>query len=222
MPKVVVFDVIETLLDLRLLDPYFARVFGDVSAREQWFQRLLKTALVTTITGPYQDFARLGRAALQMTATLRGMELTEDDIGALREALGQLPAHPDVSGALSDLKDAGYRLVSLSNNARESSVAQLQQASLAGFFDLVLSADDVRRLKPAPEPYRYVAEQLGVPTSGMWMVAAHGWDIDGARSAGCRTAFVAREGHALNPLMNSPDVTGRNLEEVARAILHSR
>lgn len=219
MPKVVVFDVIETLLDLRALEPYFARVFRDVSAREQWFQRLLKTALVTTITGPYQDFARLGRAALQMTAALRGVELTEDDTQDLREALLQLPAHPDVSGALSDLKGAGYRLVSLSNNARESSVTQLEHAKLAGFFDLMLSADDVRRLKPAPEPYRHAAEQLGVPTSEMWMVAAHGWDIDGARNAGCRTAFVAREGHALNPLMESPDVTGKNLEEVAQSIL---
>lgn len=34
MPRVIVFDVNETLLDLAALDPAFKRVFGDVAARK--------------------------------------------------------------------------------------------------------------------------------------------------------------------------------------------
>ncbi|UBV44589.1 haloacid dehalogenase type II (plasmid) [Deinococcus taeanensis] len=219
MANVVVFDVIETLLDLRALDSDFAQLFGDAGAREQWFQRVLKTALTTTVTGAYQDFGAIGGAALDMTATLRGMRVSADDKRHLRAALTTLPAHPDVMGGLERLKDAGFRLATLSNNPRESSEAQLRNANLSAFFDQMLSAHDVRRLKPAPEPYRYAAEQLGVHVSGMWMVAAHGWDIQGAARAGCRTAFVDRPGHVLSPLADLPTVTGPDIEAVAVRLL---
>ncbi|MFK7602156.1 haloacid dehalogenase type II [Deinococcus sp. SM5_A1] len=219
MPNVVVFDVIETLLDLKALDPYFVRVFGDAGAREQWFGRVLKTALTSTITGPYRDFGKIGAAALDMTAALRGMQVGSEDKEQLREALANVPAHPDVVGGLGALREAGFRLATLSNNPRESSAAQLQNANLMDFFDFVLSADDAQRLKPAPEPYRYAAQQLGVDVAEMWMVAAHSWDIEGAHRAGWRTAFVERSGHVMNPLADSPTVTGPDLESVSAAIL---
>ncbi len=50
MPRVCVFDVIETMLDLQALDPLFQRIFGDVAARQEWFQQLLQSALVATVT----------------------------------------------------------------------------------------------------------------------------------------------------------------------------
>lgn len=34
MPRVCVFDVNETLLDMQVLDPHFARVFGDSAVRQ--------------------------------------------------------------------------------------------------------------------------------------------------------------------------------------------
>lgn len=50
MPRVCVFDVIETMLDLQALDPQFQRIFGDAAARQEWFQQLLQSALVATVT----------------------------------------------------------------------------------------------------------------------------------------------------------------------------
>jgi len=219
MPNVVVFDVIETLLDLKALDPYFVRVFGDAGAREQWFGRVLKTALTSAITGPYRDFGKIGAAALDMTASLRGIQVGNEDKQQLREALANVPAHPDVVGGLGALRDAGFRLATLSNNPRAGSEAQLRNANLTVFFELMLSADDVQRLKPAPEPYLYAAQQLGADVAEMWMVAAHSWDIEGAHRAGCRTAFVERSGHVMNPLADPPTVTGPHLEAVASLIL---
>ena len=40
MPRVCVFDVNETLLDLGALDPPFERAFGDAAARREWFLQL--------------------------------------------------------------------------------------------------------------------------------------------------------------------------------------
>lgn len=219
MSSVVVFDVIETLLDLKSLDPFFRRVFGDAGMREPWFQRVLKTALTQTVTGDYHDFGKIAFAALDMTATLHGVSVSDEDRAVLREELRHVPPHPDVEAGLRLLSGAGLRLATLSNTPQASSAAQIGNANLGGFFERILSADDVQRLKPAPEPYRYAASQLGVTVDQMWMVAAHGWDIEGARRAGCRTAFVGRAGHILNPLAEAPDVQGPGFEDVARQIL---
>ncbi len=62
-----------------------------------------------------------------------------------------------------------------------------------------MSADEVRWLKPAPEPYAMAVRRLGVAPGDVRMVAAHGWDLAGARAAGLRTAFVARAGQTLDP-----------------------
>ena len=51
MARVCVFDVNETLLDLAALDPLFGRAFGDPGVRRAWFQQVLQSALVATVTG---------------------------------------------------------------------------------------------------------------------------------------------------------------------------
>lgn len=79
--------------------------------------------------------------------------------------------------------------------------------------------ESVRRFKPAPEPYRFVAQELGVETSGLRMVAAHAWDIVGAMRAGCAAAFVARPGKVLYPLAPAPDVVGPDLRAVGAQIV---
>jgi 2-haloacid dehalogenase len=41
MSRICVFDVNETLLDLRALDSHFEHVFGDATVRQAWFAQLL-------------------------------------------------------------------------------------------------------------------------------------------------------------------------------------
>ena len=63
MPRVVAFDVNETLLDMRALDPLFERAFGDAAVRGQWFGQMLQLAFVGGLTGRYVDFSAAQRAA---------------------------------------------------------------------------------------------------------------------------------------------------------------
>jgi 2-haloacid dehalogenase len=158
-------------------------------------------------------------AALEMTADQAGVELADDDKEAVADQLRQLPAHPEVADALGRLGAAGLRLASLSNSTVEVARAQLEHAGLIDAFELVLSADTVRRLKPAPEPYLMTAERLGVAVDQVRLIAAHAWDVAGAARAGCATAFVARPGKVLDPLVERPEIVGADLAEVADAIL---
>lgn len=219
MPRVILFDVNETLLDLAALDLVFQHIFGDASIRRVWFQQMLQSALVGTVTDVYSDFSAVAMAALEMTAARQDHQLTGEDRNAVRDGMRQLPSHPDVEPALDRLAAAGFRLAALTNSTTEAAHAQLTHAGLADRFEQILSADTVHRLKPAPEPYRMAAERLDVDIGHLRLVAAHAWDVAGALRAGCAAAFVARPGMVLDPLAPTPDVVGKDLTEVATRII---
>jgi 2-haloacid dehalogenase len=217
--RVLVFDVNETLLDMSALDPHFQRVFGDAQVRIEWFQTMLQSAFLTTITGPYKAFGEHFRAALAITALRRDLRVGPEDERAILEGVRTLPAYPDVRPALERLRSAGFRLAALTNSTAEVEEAQLRNANLVDLFEKALSADSGKRLKPAPEAYAYAARELGVAPAGMRMVAAHVWDVQGAMRAGCVAAFVERPGAVWNPLLERPDIVGPDLEEIAESVI---
>jgi len=219
MPTALVFDVNETLLDLGALDPHFQRVFGDAAVRRQWFQQFVANFLVTVVLGRYVDFVAIGRGALDMVADRLGKTLTDDDRKRILGTIRELPPHPEVRASLERLKAAGFRLGTLTNSTKDVAGAQMRNAGLIDLFEHVLSADEVKRLKPAAEPYRMAAERFGVPIGEVRLVAAHAWDIAGALHAGCKAAFVARPGMVLDPIHKPPDIVGRDLREVADKII---
>jgi 2-haloacid dehalogenase len=219
MARICVFDVNETLLDLGALDPHFERAFSDAGVRRAWFLQLLQSALVATVTGAYSDFGTIGGAALEMVAEREGVDLSNEDKQKILGGMRELPPHPEVTESLDRLRDAGLRLATLTNSTKQVAQAQMENSGLHHFFERILSADDVKRLKPAPEPYRMAAESLGVEVGGVRLVAAHAWDVAGALRAGCAAAFVARPGMVLDPLVEPPDVVGADLREVADQIL---
>ena len=219
MKRVLVFDVNETLLDMSALDPHFQRVFGDAGVRVEWFQTMLQSAFLTTITGPYKPFGEHFRAALAITALRRDLRVSPEDERAILASVRTLPAHPDVRPALERLRSAGFRLAALTNSTAEVEEAQLRNARLADLFEKALSADSAKRLKPAAEAYVNAARELGVEPGQMRMVAAHVWDVQGALRAGCAAAFVERPGALWNPLLERPDVVGPDLGEVAERVI---
>jgi 2-haloacid dehalogenase len=217
--RVLVFDVNETLLDLGALDPHFQRVFGDAAVRIEWFQTMLQSAFLTTITGPYKPFGEHFRAALAITAQRRGLGVSRDDERTILAGVRTLPAYPDARPALERLRSAGFRLAALTNSTAEVEETQLRNAKLDDLFEKALSADSGKRLKPAAEAYINAARELGVEPAQMRMVAAHVWDVHGALRAGCAAAFVERPGAVWNPLLERPDIVGPDLGEIAKRVI---
>lgn len=221
MAHVLVFDVNETLLDMSALDPHFQRIFGSADVRQSWFKELEAQWLVTIATGSYRDFTKLADAALRMVAARHGVELSGDDRAAVLGGMTALPPHPDAHAALSRLRERGMRMAALTNGTLKAARAQLHHAQLDEFFEQILSADEVPRFKPAPEPYRMAAERLGVGPEQLCMVAAHAWDLAGAQAAGLRTAFVERRGKVLNPEGPEPDLRAPDLIRLADRLLEA-
>jgi 2-haloacid dehalogenase len=200
MTRVIAFDVNETLLDLRALDEPFEQLLGSSDLRGQWFAQMLQVAFVGGLTGEYVDFTTAQRAALQMVAARAGRSLSDDAIVEMVDRMSSLPPHDEVPEALARLRGTSLTVVALDS------------------FDVVMSADAARALKPAAAPYHAVAERYGVPIGEVRLVAAHSWDVSGALAAGAKAAFVARPGMVLSPLGPQPDIVEADVATVVARI----
>jgi 2-haloacid dehalogenase len=219
---VIAFDVNETLLDLAALDAPFEDLLGAASLRTQWFAQMLQLSFVGGLTGVYVDFSTAQRAALRMVAERVGRSVTDADVEHIVARMTSLPAYPEVAPALARLRASLLPMVALTNSLHEVAEAQLTNAGIRPYFDRVISADSVRRLKPAPEPYLEVARVFDVEPAAVCLVAAHSWDISGALSAGCQAAFVARPGAVLSPLGPQPAIVSPDLAGVVEQLLVAR
>ena len=204
VPSSCVFDVNETLLDIEFLAPLFQRLFGDRKVLREWFGQLILYSEAITLAGPYTTFFTLGQGVLKMMGSIHNVSIQQVDIEELRTRLLTMPAHPDVPAGLKLLKDAGFRLVTLTNSPPDPQTSPLKHAGIDGWFEKSFSVDRVRRFKPAAQVYHMVAEELDVPPAAICMVAAHVWDTIGAQSIGCSGALITRPGNALLPVHGLP------------------
>ncbi|WP_345238085.1 haloacid dehalogenase type II [Hymenobacter saemangeumensis] len=219
-PKLLVFDVNETLLDLRKLQQAINAEFQSESAFKQWFSFLLQYSLVDTVTQEYHDFASIGEGALDMVAQALGQPVRPTARKKeLLQLVSELPAHPDVAPALTALKEAGFRMVTLTNSGGSTVKKQMAYAGLTDFFEQLRSVEDVKRYKPHPDTYLTTCRQLKVEPKEALLVAAHGWDVAGALRAGLQAAFISRPGQAQYPLAPRPTHEAATLEALARQLI---
>lgn len=220
MPDIVIlFDVNETLLDMEPVRKDVNRSMKSKRGFKLWFNMLLHYSLVENCTGQFHSFSEIADAALDMTATSVGIVLDSADKQTILKAMKELRPHADVKTALNVLRDAGFRLGTLTNSPNATLASQLEYADIKGYFELALSVDAVKKYKPSVECYQYAAGKFGVQPNKVLMIAAHGWDIAGASQAGLYTAFIEREGQALYPLSAAPTFKGKNLTDVTSQII---
>jgi 2-haloacid dehalogenase len=214
-PSVLVFDVNETLIDIDSMAPVFERILGDSAAMREWFNQLVTYSMTATLSGHYVDFFTLGQGVLRMLAAIRGVQIAESDVGALRHAM---PAHPDVEDGLTTLRDKGFRLVALTNSPPDPDrPSPLEHAGLGHLFDRQFSVDACRAFKPASAVYILASGQLRVAPADCMMVAAHVWDTIGAQSVGFSGALITRPGNAALPVpgLPQPTVIATDLRDLA-------
>jgi 2-haloacid dehalogenase len=205
-PSVLLFDVNETLLDIQPLQKAVADVLLDDDAAKLWFTTMLQYSLVMTVSDQYASFGDIGAAVLQMLGRNRDIVLKTEDAKDVLSVMRTLAPHPDVRPALAQLKTRGIRLATLTNSSQEVAEAQLGHAGLDGFFERMLSVEQPRRFKPHRAVYHWAAGEMGVAPGECMLVAAHGWDVAGAKWAGLRAAFIAREGQQMFPLAETPEL----------------
>jgi 2-haloacid dehalogenase len=216
----IVFDCNETLLDLGTMTPIFERLFGDRSAMRLWFQALITYSQALTITGHYEPFTDIGGAVLQMMADARRVPLTAGDRQELTDKFATMPPYPDVPTGLRALKNAGFRLFTLTDNTAEISGRQLRSGGILEYFERRFSVDDEsHRHKPAPQAYEAVSRALPIPASRRWLVACHTWDTMGAAAVGWESALIRRVDNDVLDVAPQPQIVGQDLNDVANQLV---
>jgi 2-haloacid dehalogenase len=192
--RALVFDVFGTLVDWRSGVAGSFRESGasgdPYELADAWRARYRPIlAEVNDGARPWGDFDELHLATLDDLLAERGIELAPEARHDLVRSWHRLDPWPDVPAGLDALRRE-RPVATLSNGHVALLVDLARHGGLR--FDAILSAELARAYKPAPEAYRAAARLLAVEPGELMLVAAHPWDLGGARAAGLRSAFVDR------------------------------
>lgn len=137
-----------------------------------------------------------------------GMPGTPEEIHAQRYDLAQeflrtrVRYRPGVPAVLKALKGAGLKLAVATTTRRrnidtyaQKNVNLLKEAPLNDFFDLIMTRDDVARVKPDPEVFLKILEHFRLKPEACLVVEDALPGILGARAAGI-DAVVVTERHS--------------------------
>jgi 2-haloacid dehalogenase len=182
--RAALFDVLGTLFTFEPLQKKLRP-----AALEAWFERLLHSATTLTLAGGFEPFADLAESTLKTTIAKLGLK---QDPATILDLLKQLPPDPDAGAAFDRLERAGLLIGVLTNGGEKQTRKLLEDAGLVDRVAEIVSVEEVELYKPHPAVYRHAAERLGVERKSVTLIAAHAWDILGAKQAGLDAVWVDR------------------------------
>ncbi len=219
-PRVIVFDVNETLSDLGPMAGRFTDIGLPAGFATTWFAQVLRDGFALAAAGSSATFAAIADGVLRsIFAQHRPNRDGDAAVAHVLEGFMSLDVHPDVPDGVRALTGGGLRLLTLSNGATSVGEALLSNAGIRDEFEALLSVEDAGRWKPAPQSYAYAAQECAVAPAEMMLVAVHPWDIDGAARAGLQTAWIDRSGSTpYPPYLTAPDITVTGVDDLARTL----
>ena len=106
----IVFDVNETLLDLRTMEPIFERIFGEKNAMRLWFANLVMYSVALTLADSYVPFTDIGSAVMTMLADTQHQDCGRRQKGACREVFNDAAA-PGRAGSVTQAPRCGFSVI---------------------------------------------------------------------------------------------------------------
>lgn len=214
-PQVIVFDVYETLLDISEMGRRINQLTDSRRGYVMWIELLMEYCFVNNSLDNFQDFMSIAKSTLQMAGTKLGKAVSEVHADDVLQLLKQPPVFEEVPSVLSQLRDEGYRIAALTNAPEKIICDRMEITGMISYFEVVLSAEKIKKYKPEKQVYQWAAARLNTDTSQMLMVTSHVWDIAGAANAGMKTAYLQRGKQITDGLSPIPDITCKTLIELA-------
>jgi len=215
------FDVYGTLIDTHGVVDRLRETVGDVARAFSgtWRDKQLEYSFRRGLMQNYANFAVCTRNALDYTAAVYGVPLTDAQRQQLLATYRALPAFDDVRDALPRLESAGYRIFAFSNGTAEAVEALLDHAGIRNYFQGVVSCDDLKSFKPNPAVYSHFLRQAGATGVEAWLISGNPFDVIGAISAGMRGAWVKRSPEGIfDPWEIEPTLPVESLRDLADGI----
>jgi 2-haloacid dehalogenase len=211
-PDALVFDAYGTLYDVhsvqRRCDGFFPGKGAQLS--QLWRARQLEYTWQRSLMRRYAPFSTVTREALAYACETLGLDLTAERMEALMAEYLMLSTFPEVPRTLERLQ--GRKLAILSNGSPDMLEPLVAHSGLK--LDAVLSVDEVKMFKPAPEVYGLAVARLAVPREKISFVSSNCWDALGAKSFGFHVVWINRGNAPVDRLGPRPDVIVQRLDEI--------
>ena len=222
MSTTLAFDVYGTLIDPFGISERLQRITGDQTAAfaQLWRDKQLEYMFRRGLARDYRPFAVCTSQALDYAAMQMQIKISVTDKQDLLTSYRELPAYPEVPGALQKLQEAGCHNYAFSNGEPDDLAYLLTHAGLDTALDGIVSVHDVRSFKPDPKVYAHFLNQTGASREETWLISGNPFDIIGAHPAGWRTVWVKRNPAVVfDPWNIEPDVTIGDTSELVRIVV---
>ncbi len=221
------FDIFGTVLDLTgsleaPTDRFLKKLGSDMIGREfypQWRARQrIEQFQDTLVMLGHSGYLETCRRALAYTLRANRIEFESGQVEDFMKVWQELSPYPDSVEGLERLAGR-YRLVALSNGEPDY-LSHLVRNRIGFDFDKIISVEEAGVFKPHPAVYRTAARLMDVEPAEIMMVAAHSFDIMGARACGFRGAYVNRYKLPYEDTEQyAPDIVVRDFDQLADVLL---
>jgi 2-haloacid dehalogenase len=215
--QVLAFDVYGTLIDPFHMEEHLRAAFGEKAkdASELWRSKQIEYSFRRALMKKYRAFDACTSQALRFVSAQFGISLSEEALAQLLSKYQQLPAYPDVTGALDELAARGFTIGACSNGTESAVRGALDHAGVLPRFSKIVSADPIRTFKPDPAVYEYLVAELKAKREMVWLISSNPFDVIGAKACGLRAAWVQRDPKRMfDPWEVEPDLVVRGLAEL--------
>lgn len=232
---VLAFDAYGTLLSTESIAKKLAEHFGQEKAQTiaaTWRKYQLEYTWRLNSMNQYEPFSIMTMRSLRHALKESGVSLDQARIDGLMKAYDSLSTFPDVNLALEKLAQTPGITAVVFSNGTHAMVSQSVNHSPdlsphAQVFKQIVVIEEVKKFKPAPEVYEYLAKKVGRGRTEMgdiWLVSGNPFDVVGAKAMGMKAAWVDRAGSGWADQLaegdqGRPTVIVRGLDEVVDAVI---
>jgi 2-haloacid dehalogenase len=175
-----------------------------------WRAKQLEYTWQRSLMQRYVPFSTVTREALAYACETLGLELDRVREEALMQEYLRLATYPDVQETLKKLRSRKQAI--LSNGSPDMLLPLVGHSGLR--FDAVISVDELKIYKPAPQVYELAVRKLNTEKTRIAFVSSNCWDAIGAKSYGFQVYWINRARAPVDRLGFRPDAILGSLNEV--------
>jgi len=227
MYKLIAFDAYGTLFDVYSMGELAEKLFpGHGQALSlMWRDRQIEYTRLVTMSDPnpegskyYLPFWELTIRSLRYVCKRMGLNLSGENEKQLMDQYAKLSSFEDSLNVLREIKNRGISTAILSNGSREMLATVVESNGLKSYLDQVVTIEDVRLFKTAPQAYELLLKAFPVKKDEVLFVSSNAWDALAAKWYGYDVFWVNRLGHPFEEIGEQPNYEGDSLSKVLDVI----
>lgn len=227
MYKLIAFDAYGTLFDVYSMGELAEELFpGNGQAFSlMWRDRQIEYTRLVTLSDPspngskhYLPFWELTIRSLRYVSKRMGLNLTPDNETRLMNQYAKLTGFEDSLSVLKTIKNTGISTAILSNGSKDMLATVVESNGLSKYVDQVVTVEDVRLFKTAPQAYELLLKAFPVTKEQVLFVSSNAWDALAAKWFGFDVFWVNRLGHPFEEIGERPNYEGKSLTQVLEVL----